>query len=202
MPSTARSIGVGSHQVVPSVRRLVSQLLPVSAFTREDRRVSAVMWVAAVMQGFAQAQVINTLPFVRLSLEVTEGQMSSLLAIARLGAFLAFPFTLRGQIRPSRPLPDRLCHPDGGERRHRPRLPARRVCRSPGAGPDGHHRGRRPRHRPHRRAACPHRSGHMVCRSMGRVPSRRRDRPRSSYPSLGSGTSRGGCSSPPAPSGC
>ena len=54
------------------------------------------MWVAAIMQGFAQAQVINTLPFVRLSLEMTEGQMSSLLAIARLGAFLAFPFTLRG----------------------------------------------------------------------------------------------------------
>ena len=78
------------------MRRLISQLLPVSAFTREDRRVSAVMWVAAVMQGFAQAQVTNTLPFVRLSLEVTEGQMSSLLAIARLGAFLAFPFTLRG----------------------------------------------------------------------------------------------------------
>ncbi len=54
------------------------------------------MWVAAIMQGFAQAQVTNTLPFVRLSLEMTEGQMSSLLAIARLGAFLAFPFTLRG----------------------------------------------------------------------------------------------------------
>ena len=54
------------------------------------------MWVAAIVQGFAQAQVTNTLPFVRLSLEMTEGQMSSLLAIARLGAFLAFPFTLRG----------------------------------------------------------------------------------------------------------
>ena len=32
------------------------------------------MWVAGVFQGFAQAQVTNTLPFVRVSLGITEGE--------------------------------------------------------------------------------------------------------------------------------
>ncbi len=57
------------------------------------------MWIAGTVQGFAQAQVTNTLPFVRTSLRLSEGEMSQVLAITRLGAFLALAATVYGDRR-------------------------------------------------------------------------------------------------------
>jgi MFS family permease len=54
------------------------------------------MYLAGLFQGFAQAHPVNTLPFARVSLGLSEGEMSQLLAIARLGALAAVAFTLWG----------------------------------------------------------------------------------------------------------
>ncbi len=57
------------------------------------------MWTAGVVQGFAQAQAANTLPFTRVGLGLTEGEMSLLLGIARLAAFAALPLGWLGDHR-------------------------------------------------------------------------------------------------------
>ena len=57
------------------------------------------MAVAAYVQGFAQAQATNTLPFVRLSLGLTAGEMSQILAITRFGSILALAFSFYGDRR-------------------------------------------------------------------------------------------------------
>ena len=49
------------------------------------------MWVAGVLQGFAQSQASATLPFTRVGLGLSEGEMSLLLGFARLAAFAALP---------------------------------------------------------------------------------------------------------------
>jgi len=54
------------------------------------------MSVAAYLQGFAQAQATNTLPFARLSLGVTTGEMSQILAVTRFGSVLALAFSFYG----------------------------------------------------------------------------------------------------------
>lgn len=57
------------------------------------------MSVAAYVQGFAQAQATNTLPFARLSLGLTPGEMSQILAITRFGSVLALAFSFYGDRR-------------------------------------------------------------------------------------------------------
>ncbi|MDH3259771.1 MAG: MFS transporter [Acidimicrobiia bacterium] len=65
-------------------------------FTPRDRRIVLLMSVAAYVQGFAQAQATNTLPFARLSLGLTAGEMSQILAITRFGSVLALAFSFYG----------------------------------------------------------------------------------------------------------
>jgi MFS family permease len=57
------------------------------------------MSVAAYVQGFAQAQATNTLPFARLSLGLSAGEMSQILAITRFGSVLALIFSFYGDRR-------------------------------------------------------------------------------------------------------
>ena len=77
---------------MPSVvRRVLDPLLPVERFTPSDRRIVFIIWVAGVVQGFAQSQASASLPFTRAGLGVSEGEMSLLLGIARLAAFAALP---------------------------------------------------------------------------------------------------------------
>ncbi|MGZ8785435.1 MAG: MFS transporter [Acidimicrobiia bacterium] len=57
------------------------------------------MSVAAYVQGFAQAQATNTVPFARLSLDVSVGEMSQILAITRFGSVLALAFSFYGDRR-------------------------------------------------------------------------------------------------------
>ncbi|MDP9494635.1 MAG: MFS transporter [Actinomycetota bacterium] len=80
-------------------RRLLDPLLPVARFSIADRRIVLIMWTAGVVQGFAQAQAANTLPFTRVGLGLTEGEMSLLLGVARLAAFAALPLGWLGDHR-------------------------------------------------------------------------------------------------------
>lgn len=62
------------------------------------------IWMAGLVQGFAQSQVSATLPFTRAGLGLTEAQMSLLIGLARLAAFAALPLgwmaDRRGRRRP------------------------------------------------------------------------------------------------------
>ena len=75
----------------PAIRRVLDPFLPVRHFTKGDRRVVFVIWVAGLVQGFAQSQASVTLPFTRVGLGLSEGEMSLLLGLARLAAFAALP---------------------------------------------------------------------------------------------------------------
>ncbi len=74
-----------------ALRRAIEPLLPVERFTRTDKQVVFIMWVAGVIQGFSQAQASATLPFTRAGLGLSEGEMSLILGMARLAAFAALP---------------------------------------------------------------------------------------------------------------
>jgi MFS family permease len=74
-----------------ALRRVLGPLLPVRKFTISDRRIVIVIWVAGLVQGFAQSQASAGLPFTRAGLGLTEGEMSLMLGLARLAAFLALP---------------------------------------------------------------------------------------------------------------
>ena len=82
-----------------AIRRALDPLLPVEHFTRSDRRIVFVIWVAGVVQGFAQSQASASLPFTRAGLGLSEGEMSLLLGIARLAAFAALPLGWLGDHR-------------------------------------------------------------------------------------------------------
>lgn len=64
-----------------------------------DRRLVFVIWVAGVIQGFGQSQASASLPFTRVGLGLSEGEMSLLLGIARLAAFAALPIGWLGDHR-------------------------------------------------------------------------------------------------------
>ena len=80
-------------------RRVVDPLLPAERFTPADKRIVWVIWVAGLMQGFAQSQATVTLPFTRTGLGLSEGEMSLLLGLARLAAFAALPLGWLGDHR-------------------------------------------------------------------------------------------------------
>lgn len=82
-----------------TIRRVLDPLLPVEHFTRSDRRIVFVIWVAGVVQGFAQSQASASLPFTREGLGLTEGEMSLILGLARLAAFAALPLGWLGDHR-------------------------------------------------------------------------------------------------------
>lgn len=82
-----------------AVRRVLEPLLPVGRFSRLDRKLVFVIWVAGVIQGFGQSQASASLPFTRVGLGLTEGEMSLLLGIARLAAFAALPIGWLGDHR-------------------------------------------------------------------------------------------------------
>ena len=76
--------------------RLVRFMTPVRGFTRADRRLLTLMYLTGVVQGYAQTQAVNTLPFSRLTFGLSEADMSEILAIARIGALLAIAFSTVG----------------------------------------------------------------------------------------------------------
>ncbi|MDH3500482.1 MAG: MFS transporter [Acidimicrobiia bacterium] len=76
--------------------RLIRFMTPVKGFSRGDRRLLTLMYLTGVVQGFAQTQAVNTLPFSRLTFGLSEADMSQVLAIARIGALLAIVFSTMG----------------------------------------------------------------------------------------------------------
>lgn len=74
-----------------ALRRILEPILPVGRFTSFDKRLVFTIWVAGVIQGFAQSQASTTLPFTRAGLGLSEGEMSLMLGLARLAAFAALP---------------------------------------------------------------------------------------------------------------
>ncbi|MCI0426099.1 MAG: MFS transporter [Actinobacteria bacterium] len=73
------------------LRRALDPLLPIDRFTAGDRRIVITIWMAGLIQGFAQSQASASLPFTRAGLGLSEGEMSLLLGFARLAAFAALP---------------------------------------------------------------------------------------------------------------
>jgi MFS family permease len=73
------------------LKRLLSPFLPVARFTATDRRITVTLWIAGLLQGFAQSQASATLPFTRVGLGLSEGEISLVLGLARLGGFAALP---------------------------------------------------------------------------------------------------------------
>jgi MFS family permease len=74
------------------------------AFTPADRRVLFLMSIVGFVTGYAGSQMAHTLPFARLSLDLTEGQMSLVFAIVRaaslLGIFFAMAADRQGRRKP------------------------------------------------------------------------------------------------------
>lgn len=81
------------------LRRVLDPLLPVGRFTAYDRRIVFIIWVAGVIQGFGQSQASASLPFTRIGLGLSEGEMSLMLGLARLAAFAALPIGWLGDHR-------------------------------------------------------------------------------------------------------
>lgn len=81
------------------LRRALDPLLPVGRFSARDRRIVFIIWVAGVIQGFGQSQASTSLPFTRVGLGLSEGEMSLMLGLARLAAFAALPIGWLGDHR-------------------------------------------------------------------------------------------------------
>ena len=100
--SSSREIGTVlqlSFQLEVAVAVLPLFLRPPDRFAPRDRRIVVLMSVAAYVQGFAQAQATNTVPFARISLGLSVGEMSQILAITRFGSVLALAFSFYGDRR-------------------------------------------------------------------------------------------------------
>jgi len=81
------------------LRRALDPLLPVGRFTALDKRIVLIIWVAGLIQGFGQSQASAGLPFTRVGLGLSEGEMSLMLGLARLAAFAALPIGWLGDHR-------------------------------------------------------------------------------------------------------
>ena len=73
------------------MKRILRPILPIDRFGKGDRAVTITVWMAGLVQGFGQAQASASLPFSRAALGLTEGEMSLLLGLTRLGGFIALP---------------------------------------------------------------------------------------------------------------
>lgn len=62
---------------------------PLTSLDKPTRLTLGAFWLVGVAQGFAQSHAANTLPFVRQGLGLTEGEMSGVMALTRVGALAA-----------------------------------------------------------------------------------------------------------------
>lgn len=76
------------------MKTLLEPILPSARFSRGDRTLTITMWLVGFVQGFTQAQPAATLPFTRAGLGLSQAEMSSLLAWARLGSLLAVALSI------------------------------------------------------------------------------------------------------------
>ncbi len=69
-------------------------LNPTESFNATDRRIVFLLGIVAFVAGYAGAQMAHTLPYARLSLDLTEGNMSIVFAIVRAVSLLAVGFSI------------------------------------------------------------------------------------------------------------
>ena len=80
----------------PVIRRLLATFFPFGRFDGGARYLVFLMWLVGVLGSFAGAQASATIPFSRISLGLTEGDMSLVLAIARYAGIAALVFSWWG----------------------------------------------------------------------------------------------------------
>ena len=69
-------------------------LIPTKPFSPTDRRIVFLLGIVAFVAGYGGAQMAHTLPYARLSLDMTEGNMSMIFAIVRAVSLLAVGFSI------------------------------------------------------------------------------------------------------------
>ena len=79
-------------------------LSPTDRFTVADRRIIFLLGIVAFVTGYTGSQMAHTLPFARLSLGLSEGEMSLMFAAVRAASLLAVGFSVvadrKGRRRP------------------------------------------------------------------------------------------------------
>jgi MFS family permease len=71
-------------------------LFPFSELTAMERRLVVLLWVMGILQGVAQSPLSAILPFTRVGLGLTQGEMSLVLAVTRLASLGALGFSWWG----------------------------------------------------------------------------------------------------------
>ncbi|MEN8233552.1 MAG: MFS transporter [Actinomycetota bacterium] len=69
-------------------------LNPTEPFAPTDRRIVFLLGIVAFVAGYGGAQMAHTLPFARLSLELSEGNMSMVFAIVRAVSLIGVAFSI------------------------------------------------------------------------------------------------------------
>ena len=85
------------HPFVPATHpigrmRLPNFVSPIGSFTTSDRRILFLMGIIGFVAAYAASQMPHTLPFSRITLGLTEGQMSDVFAIVRASSLLGILF--------------------------------------------------------------------------------------------------------------
>ncbi len=82
------------HSLFGSRMALPKFLSPTETFTVGDRRIVFLLGIVAFVAGYAGAQMAHTLPFARLSLDLTEGTMALVFAGVRAASLLGVGFSI------------------------------------------------------------------------------------------------------------
>lgn len=78
------------------MRSVFLGLFPLRSLIPEERRLVYLLWVMGILQGLAQAPLSTLVPYTRVGLGLTEGQMSLVLAVTRLASLGAVAFSWWG----------------------------------------------------------------------------------------------------------
>jgi MFS family permease len=71
-------------------------LFPLRSLNQDERRLVFLLWIMGVLQGLAQAPLSSLIPYTRVGLGLSEGQMSLVLAITRVASLGAVAFSWWG----------------------------------------------------------------------------------------------------------
>jgi MFS transporter, putative metabolite:H+ symporter len=78
------------------IRRVLGALFPFGRFDPQARYLVFLMWLVGVLAAFATSHASSTIPFSRVSLGLTEGDMSLVLAVARFAGIASLLFSWWG----------------------------------------------------------------------------------------------------------
>lgn len=78
------------------LRRIRAALFPIERIDADGRRLVLLLWLVAIVQGFTSAQASATVPFTRVALGLSEGDMSLVLALTRVAGVGALAFSRWG----------------------------------------------------------------------------------------------------------